>query len=286
MPDKFSAVWVSHSSIADFRKCPRAYYLKNVYKRPETGRKMTIMTPALALGQAVHSAIESLSVIKTEERCQTPLMVRFSQAWDEVSGKKGGFSSLEQESQYKERGEAMIRRVQNTPGPVGRKAVKMSMELPHFWLSEEDGIILCGKVDWLEWLPEENQVQVIDFKTGKQEEDTNSLQLPIYRLLVTNCQKHEVKGAYYWYLQWSDDLTPKELPDMETAMEQVLMAAKEVKLARKLERYKCPTDGCRNCAPFEAILQGKAEFIGTNSYKTDVFILPRREFDATDSVIL
>src|ERR1035437_4279352 len=30
--DKFNAVWVSHSSIGDFLKCPRLYYLHNVYK--------------------------------------------------------------------------------------------------------------------------------------------------------------------------------------------------------------------------------------------------------------
>jgi len=31
--DKFAAIWISHSSISDFLKCPRSYFLKNIYKK-------------------------------------------------------------------------------------------------------------------------------------------------------------------------------------------------------------------------------------------------------------
>ena len=77
MKDKYSAVWVSHSSISDYLKCPRAYYLKNVYRDPKTNRKISVMEPPLALGQAVHEAIESLSALPVEERFTTPLLERF-----------------------------------------------------------------------------------------------------------------------------------------------------------------------------------------------------------------
>jgi hypothetical protein len=63
-PDKYKAVWVSHSSIGDFLKCPRAYFLHNVYKDPKTGRKINIVSPALSLGLAVHTALESLKVVR------------------------------------------------------------------------------------------------------------------------------------------------------------------------------------------------------------------------------
>ena len=66
--DKYSAVWVSHSSISDFLKCPRAYFLRNVYKDPATGHKITVVTPPLSLGTAVHEVIESLAVLPVEER--------------------------------------------------------------------------------------------------------------------------------------------------------------------------------------------------------------------------
>lgn len=287
MADKYSAIWVSHSSLSDFLRCPKLYYLKNVYKRPETGHKMTIMSPALALGQSVHDVVESLSAVPTDKRFSEPLMVKLSKAWDAVSGKKGGFSNLEQEARYRRRAEEMIRRVEKNPGPLKNLAVKIKMDLPHYWLSEEDQIILCGKIDWLEYLPDVDQVNIIDFKTGKNGEDSDSLQLPIYRLLVANCQKRDVAHAYYWYLQYSNELTEKQLPDLKTSHQRVLEGAKQVKLARKLERYKClEGDNCRYCEPFQKIQRGEGEFVGVNSYNTDVFVLGDFSDNEEDSVIL
>ena len=88
-PDKYSATWVSHSSISDFLKCPRAYYLRNVYKDPATGHKMTIASPPLALGQAVHEVIESLAVLPAGERLKISLVKKLDPIWLKVTGKKG-----------------------------------------------------------------------------------------------------------------------------------------------------------------------------------------------------
>ncbi|MBW7955948.1 PD-(D/E)XK nuclease family protein [Patescibacteria group bacterium] len=287
MSDKYSAVWVSHSSLSDFVTCPQLYYLKNVYKRPETGHKMTIMSPALALGQAVHDVVESLSTLQTEQRFREPLLMKLSTAWEKVSGKKGGFSSPEQELRYRQRAEEMVRRVEQHPGPLKNLAVKINMDLPHYWLSPEDQIILCGKVDWLEYLPDTNMVNIIDFKTGKNEEKEDSLQLPIYCLLVANCQKRKVAHACYWYLQYDDNLTEKELPDLATSHQRVLELAKQVKLARKLNRYKCPGgESCRACEPFLKVQRGEAEFVGVNSYNTDVFVINYDNTPEEDSIIL
>lgn len=288
MPDKFSAVWVSHSSMSDWQKCPRSYYLRNVYKSPETGHKISLMSPALALGSIVHEVIEGLSILPTETRFQASVMMKFQVAWDKVSGKKGGFSSPEQEARYKERGEEMIRRVMAHPGPLKNLAVKIKMDLPHYWLSEEDGIILCGKVDWLEYLPDLDMVNIIDFKTGKSDEKDDSLQLPIYGLLVANCQKRKTNSMSYWYLDRSDELSERPMPDLLQARQKILAIAKEIKLARKLERFKCPNgeEGCFNCLPFEKIIRGEAELVGVNEYKADVYIMKHEVDIEDDSVIL
>ncbi len=150
MPDKFKAVWVSHSSIADFLKCPRLYYLRNVYKDPKTGHKITIMTPPLALGQAVHSVIESLSVIRAEERFNAKIFERYDEEWKKVSGKLGGFKSEKEEEEIKAKGRKMLQKIVDNPGPLKNKAIKLRSDsgLPYYWLNEEDNIILCGKVDW------------------------------------------------------------------------------------------------------------------------------------------
>ena len=48
--DKYKAIWVSHSSISDYLNCPRLYYLRNVYKDPQTGKKISIINPAYGPG--------------------------------------------------------------------------------------------------------------------------------------------------------------------------------------------------------------------------------------------
>jgi len=130
MPDKFTATWVSHSSISDFLKCPRAYYLNNVYKSPETGRKIQLMSAPLALGAAVHEVIEALSIIPTQERFKKSLVEKLNDVWHKYHGKKGGFSSEEHERKYKKRGEEMLLKVMNNPGPLKNLAIKIKEDLP------------------------------------------------------------------------------------------------------------------------------------------------------------
>jgi len=91
MADKFLATWVSHSSISDFLQCPRAYYLKNVYKDPKTRHKIQLMSPPLALGAAVHNVLERLSVLPTDQRLAVSLVKKFEEEWKNISGKRGGF---------------------------------------------------------------------------------------------------------------------------------------------------------------------------------------------------
>ncbi|MFA5062198.1 MAG: PD-(D/E)XK nuclease family protein [Patescibacteria group bacterium] len=287
-PDRYTAVWVSHTSISDFLRCPKAYYLKNVYKDPVTKHKIKIMAPALALGQAVHEVLESLSVLPTEQRFAKSLIEKLDTAWEKIRGKKGGFQSDEVEYVYKQRGEEMLRRVMRSPGPLATLSVKIQQDLPSYWLSEEENIILCGKIDWLEYLPDTDSVHIIDFKTGRNEEETDSLQLPIYHLLVHNCQKRKVTKASYWYLFSSDNLTEKTLPDLNEAQNKILEIAKQMKLARQLNRFKCPNgdDGCPACKPLQAIIDKEAEFVGEDAYgKSDVYILKSAENDR-ESMIL
>lgn len=289
MPDKFSAVWVSHSSLSDFLKCPRSYYLKNVYKDPNTGHKVQLITPQLALGASVHEVIESLSIIPTKDRFKASLLEKFEKVWKKYSGKRGGFTDPDTEAKYKQRAEAMLNRVSQNPGPLATLAVKIKEDLPQYWISEHDNIILCGKVDWLEYLPDEDSVHIIDFKTGKNKEDEASLQLPIYHLLVHNTQHRKVAKASYWYIDQDDVLTPKELPNLIEAHDEVLMHAKKVKVARQLGVFKCPQGdgGCFACKPLESILRGEAEQVGINDFNQDMYIIPYTGSNQeTESMIL
>lgn len=273
MLDKFKATWVSHSSIGDFLECPRLYYLRNVYKDPKTGNKINIVTPHMSLGIAVHNVLEGLAEFPAEERKNKDLVELFEKEWQKVSGKKGGFLDQETENQFKERGLNMIKRAQDNFEIFEDKIIKMKQELPYFWLSETDEIILCGKIDWLRYIPDTDSVHIIDFKTGKHKEKEESLQLPIYMLLMKHCQKRTTSGIFYWYLDVDDELTEQDIPDMVGAEEKILKIAKEIKKARELKEFECPHGGCRGCQQFEKILAGEAEYVGIGEYGNDLYVL-------------
>lgn len=272
---KYDAVWLSYSSINDFLKCPRLYYLSNVYKDPATGHKINLIKPPLALGQAVHQTLESLSTLSAKKRFNKPLMDKFYKVWEKFFGSKGGFRDAQQEEEYKNRGEVMINRVMDNHGPLANKAVKIKTEngLPYYWFSKKDNIILCGKIDWLEYIKDDNSVHLIDFKTGKLKEDSDSLQLPIYHLLADQCQARRVSKASYWYLNIHNKPGEVELLDLEESHKKIFRIALKIKDARKKKAFQCPKGGCFHCGEYEKIIKGEARKVGVGFYNKDVYIL-------------
>ncbi len=279
MKNKYEAIWVSHSSMNDFIKCPRSYFLHNMY-RNDNGRKINIVNPHLSLGIAVHETLEGLLNYKAEDRFKKPLMETFEENWKKVSGKVGGFKSEAEEADYKARAVLMIERVNAHRGFLEKKAVKLKEHVnnmpPNFYLSEPDNIILSGKIDWLEYVLEDDSVRVIDFKTGKNEENKDSLQLPIYALLLNALQKRKVSGAAYWYIDRNNEPTEMPLPDLVHSKQRVLEVALKVKVAREKGEFSCPygPQGCFACKPFEKILRGEAELVRVDeSRKTEIYVV-------------
>lgn len=261
--------------MGDFLRCPRLYYLRNVYKNPLTGRKINVVSPALSLGLAVHGTLESLLAVPAAQRFSQSLSIRFDEQWRQVTGKLGGFVGEASESDTRSRGLAMIERVERSPGPLKNKTIRMNQDLPYYFITPEENIILCGKVDWLEYLPEDDSVHVIDFKTGQSVEKEDSMQLLIYALLLKNCQRRVVKKASYWYLQHSDMPQETLLPDLTVAYERVIETARKVKKARQERAFACPRGegGCYACRPFEQILRGEAEHVGVGTYNQDLYFI-------------
>lgn len=290
MADKYSAVWVSHSSMGDFLKCPRLYYLHNMYKDQKTGRKMSFVSPHMSLGIAVHEVLEGLAEYPSTERMNRDLRAKFEEAWQKVSGKKGGFSSEEEEEQFKMRGKDMINNVIKDPRFLVNKCIKLKRDtMPcNFYLSEDHNIILNGLVDWIEYLPLTNSLHIVDFKTGKHEESESSLQLPIYLLLCNALQKRKVTKASYWYLE-ANKIVEKELPDSDTAYESVFAVALQVKEARREAKkvgeekvFVCKSGaydpvtkegGCFGCRPYEYVLHNdeRVEFVGVGGFNQSLY---------------
>lgn len=267
-------LWVSHTSISDFLSCPRAYYLRHIYKDPKTRRKINIINPSMALGLTVHDVLETLANYKSEERMKQPLLERFDKAWEHVTGELGGFRDGAEETQFKKRGQAMIERVIEHPGPLLNKTIKLHSPddlPPRYVLSANENIVLCGKVDWLEYFPDDDSVHIIDFKTGLREEKEESLQLPIYALLVANLQRRRIRKISYWYLERDDKPIEVGLPDFVKANERVMEIAMEIKKLRQEAKYICPRKGCFSCRPLENIVAGRAKLVKQSGYM-DVYV--------------
>jgi hypothetical protein len=244
---------------------------------------MTIVTPHMSLGIAVHNVLEGLGNYPAEERMNRDLRAQFEEEWLKVTGKQGGFLSEAQEEEFKARGKEMINVAIKNPRFLTNKRIKLPQgNMPcNFYLSEEDNIILNGLVDWIEYLPDDT-LHVIDFKTGKNEENGTSLQLPIYLLLCNALQKRKVSKASYWYLE-TDKMVEKELPDADTARADVYAVAIKVKEAREKKSFECPKgdDGCIHCRVYEEILkykdgeEGGVEYIGVGGFNQDVYIVTK-----------
>ena len=277
--DKYKAVWVSHSSISDFLNCPRSYFLRAIYKDPKNLHKITVMKPQLALGQVVHEVIEHISTLPKEERLKIKLGKRLDTFWEKIEGKKGGFKNKDEEGYYKERGMNMLERLENNPGIILNSAIKLKNEngLSSYWLNEEENIILCGKVDWLEYNEAKDTINIVDFKTGKNEESEESLQLPIYQLLVENLQPRKIDSVSYWYLEGSDSPIKLDLMGINMAYDKVIEVARRIKLARQINHFKCPKGelGCFACRDLERVVRGEGEIVGISEYKQDIYVLEK-----------
>jgi len=271
MADKFKATWVSFSSISDYIKCPRAYYLKNIYKNPSTGKKIEIIKPALALGSAVHNVLEPLAKIDPKKRFDTDLIQTFDKEFLKYSGKKGGFTSDEEYEENRQKGHKMLENVIKNSHILKDKTYISDQDLLNDWLSKDNNIVICGKIDWINIDEENDSFTVIDFKTSK-EEEKNDLQLQIYALLLYMLNKKAVNKLYYWYININEELTQTNLPNLKESYNRVLEIALQISEARRTNHFECKKKGCYACRDYEKVLAGFAEQVGIGGFGREIYI--------------
>ncbi len=271
--DKFKAFWNSHSSISAFKNCPLGYYYGNIYKDKDK-KKISTVSPHLTLGCAVHAPLEALAEIPSEERKNTKFAPAFFKTWEEFDGEKGGFKDAEEEESYKLRGIEMLKNVkENIHHLEGETAflIPDKNDLPWFWLSEEENLILAGKLDFL--LKKEDCYYVIDFKSGMKDEHSDSLQLPIYRLLLNHFLGESDFKAAYWNIGRDKSPIEKKIPSLEESRELVLDVARKMKQARLDNKFECPRgeNFCFACRDYQKIISGDAKFVGYGTYGAKLY---------------
>ena len=305
MPDKYKSVWISHSSIRDYLACDRLYYLKNVFKDPISRRKINIASPHLTRGVAVHKVIEDLKNIKSENRekeIKENLLNNFEKEWKKYNGKKGGFKNEEEEKSFYIRGEEMIKKVVENPKILLNKIIPLNYfykgdMIPNYYLSLDENIILCGSIDWVEYLKDTDSVRIVDFKTGRNDEDDDSFQLPIYYLLLSNLMKENSSKIYkidevdYWYHDHENKkedsehdefyikkIDEEKIKEIENTQNKILEIGIKIKNLREKGVYICQNEkvkgeGCRHCQNFEKIykfIENRKRNLGEKTISLDL----------------
>ncbi len=272
-------IYVSPSSIADFEKCPQLYYLRNVF-RTVRGLKLQQITPALALGQTVHDAIDRLTKLEPGLRSHNRLLEEFEWSWQAISGQKGGFTT--EEAEYKQRALDMLTRFWDNP----HFHTALGAKIPNFpKVDIGEKLILTGKLDWVE--QDGDTYHIIDFKTGKNEQRSDSVQLPTYALMV-----HEIFNtlnikASYWYLDKTTEMQEVELPDLKEAKELLSQKGEIIKLARTTNSMRCQSGGqsCYACADMLAISRGEGKLVTIDpSRKQEIYILIKKNETASEEL--
>lgn len=270
-----NTIWISHTSLNDFEKCRQLYYLRNLYRDKKYGNnfRIQVASPYLSLGEAVHDAIDNFFTrYDLDNRTKDNLMYEFKRGWSLKPGRIGGFKDSSQESEFKARGEAMLERF--LKNEKYSKSSPIRIDFPKLPLIGQDDAILVGNFDWLEETPE--GLHILDFKTGKEEDET-SQQLPLYALLAEHNLQKPVKKVSYWYLDRDDEPTEVKLSDLQQTLSTVKEKSQIMQKAVQNKDFTCTADVgyCKLCHEYHKAINDQAEHVQTDfKRKREVFFIP------------
>jgi ATP-dependent helicase/DNAse subunit B len=276
-------IYISYTGLTDFLKCPRAYFLKNLYKDQKQNFKLQIISPYLTLGSTVHDALKWY-LESSYKPSKEATLNQFRNFWRKYRSKRGGFSSLEEEISFGTRGLKMINNFLDHTDCLEPCAPFLSF--PKFNLV--DNIILIGNFDFVGQC-NDGSLHIVDFKTGAHDEDS-AIQLYIYAILAESNFSKRVSKASFWYLDREDGPREIVLDPLNGQLEWLKQKALELKKAIEIGEWICSKgfDGngekihekmCRDCFDYQALLDGKGEWLFSDfRYKKEIFYLAQGDF--------
>ncbi len=159
-------------------------------------------SPFLSLGSVVHDSVKWFLDEEPKPTLEDTHQ-KFRNLWLKFRGKKGGFSSDEEEGNFGRRGLKMMENfVKNW-----RLLEKAAAEITFPKMNLTENMILIGNFDYIgEGI--DGRLHVVDFKTGAKDED-DPIQLYIYAILAEANLGKSVSSAGFWYLDREDQ--PKDI---------------------------------------------------------------------------
>lgn len=262
-------IFISYTSLSDFIKCPRSFYLKNVYRDPRQNFRIQIISPHLTLGSTVHDTTKWY-LESAEKPTKEETLKKFRNFWEKYRLKRGGFNSLEEEAGFGTRGLKMVENFLNHADVLEPTAP--FIQFPKFKLI--DNIILMGNMDFVGECPD-GSLHVVDFKTGAKDEES-PLQLYIYSILAESNFQKRVSKASFWYLDREDGPRSIVLDPLEGQIEWLKQKGLELKSAILKNEWVCikSPQFCRDCRDYQLLLDGKGEFLFSDyRYKKEIYYL-------------
>ncbi len=237
----------SPSRLDAFDKCPKAYhftYLDPIYSKMkyELKKQPENIWNFQTMGKAIHNAITLFYHSPVGERTRESLKQYLSQTWQsEVMwnkkmplGKWGGFASLEEEREFYRQALEMLSNFLKIGDPEPEIEYLPTSDFSHSindYLSLitplYDDISVSGKFDLIT-RNDDGSLNIVDFKTGKKE-DENQFQLRFYKLLVETKFEKPVKKASFFFLKTGNIKDSAIEQDVEIIKEEVLDKINKIK---------------------------------------------------------
>lgn len=264
-------IYLSYTALSDFIKCPRAYYLKNLY-RTEDGLRMQIASPYLTLGATVHDSLKWY-LQQPQKPSEKEVIDKFRNFWRKFRLNRGGFSSIEEEAVFGQRGLKMVRNFLKNVACL--EPCAPFIEFPKIILVEN--VVLNGNFDFVGECSD-GSLHIIDFKTGAYDQE-DAIQLYIYAILAEDAFGKRVSKISFWYLDRED--LPREvvLDPLPPKVEWLKEKGLKMKQAIEEKKWICvkSPQTCRDCTDYQLVLDGKAKFLFDDGiYHKKIFFLDRK----------
>jgi CRISPR/Cas system-associated exonuclease Cas4 (RecB family) len=253
----------SASKLSAFEECPKFYhfnYLDPIYTKMkgELKKQPQNIWSFQTLGKAVHNAITLFYHTEVGERNFEALKKYLTQTWQsEVMwnkkmplGKWGGFASLDEERDFYRQALEMLKNflrvgeiepsIEYLPTSDFTHSIDdyLNLVTPLY-----DDLNISGKFDLIT-KNEDGSLNIIDFKTGKKE-DEKPFQLKFYKLLAQLKFEKPVKRASFFFLK-TGNIKDFEIEEDEGLIkEEVLDKIK--KITQTEEFVTRPSPLCRFC---------------------------------------
>lgn len=232
---------LSPTAISRYRTCAKSFLLTDVERRVRHEQP----SPLLAVGNAIHHALERFFGLQVEDRSADTLERALRAVWPEHR-KRAGFRSREEEAAH---GVAAITMLRSFADNYEISAIPIAREQ---WVSTRlpSGIEVFGKVDRVDRLPS-GSLDVIDYKTGRRmiepEEMSDDPAAQIYLLATEEKYGEQVERVRFLYLATGQEVRwSPEREDIAAVKER--LAELTTRLTRETEWEANPGFACRTCS--------------------------------------